>query len=86
VAVAGPRKPTGVLQRLWAGWKAFGRKIGDIQSRVLLSVVYFTVIAPFGLAIRWMTDPLAIKSTTAKGWRPRPPGQGADPERARQQF
>jgi hypothetical protein len=74
------------MRRLWAAWKAFGRKIGDIQSRLLLSVVYFSVLAPFGFAVRIATDPLAIKPRTPKGWRARPPGQEASRERALEQF
>jgi hypothetical protein len=76
----------GALRRLWEGWKRLGRKLGDVQARLLLSVVYFTVIAPFALAVRWAGDPLAIKRGSPRGWRPRPPAPPLTLERARRQF
>ena len=71
-----------MFRRLWAGWKRIGRKIGDFQSRLLLSLFYFVVIAPFALGIRWGADPLAIKPRTPKGWRLRPRGAGVTVGRA----
>jgi hypothetical protein len=83
-----PWHPQGkrLMQRLWSRWKRVGHAIADVQSRVLLTVTYFTVIAPFGLAIRAAADPLAIKSGTPRGWRLRPAETPGDVRRARQQF
>lgn len=77
---------TGVLRRSWAGWKRIARTIGDVQSRLLLSVVYVTVIVPFGLVLRCAADPLALDARTPKGWRPLPRASAPTAERARQQF
>ena len=74
-----------LLRRAWHGWKRIGRKIGDFQARVLLTVFYFVIVAPFALAIRTFGDPLAIKPTTARGWRPRPPAPTSVTS-ARRQF
>ena len=41
------------------GQKRVGRRIGDFQARVLLSFFYYTVFAPFAIAVRWVSDPLA---------------------------
>ncbi|MBI4277524.1 MAG: hypothetical protein HY660_03625 [Armatimonadetes bacterium] len=60
-----------VWRRLWDGWKVIARKIGDFQARLLLTVLYFAIVAPFALAVRWSRDPLAIKPGTPRGWRPR---------------
>jgi len=49
------------LKRLWQGWKRIAKKIGNFQSRVLLTIFYFTVVLPFGLAARLFSDPLRIK-------------------------
>jgi hypothetical protein len=62
-----------------------GRRIGDIQARLLLSIVYAVVVAPFALVVQLATDPLAAKPDTVKGWRPRPASSGPSLERARQQ-
>jgi len=72
------------LRRLWEGWKRVGRKIGDFQARVLLTLFYFVVLAPFALAVRLMADPLGLKQ--AGGWHTVPPKGDTPIERARQQF
>jgi len=74
-----------LLRRAWEGWKRFGRRLGDIQARVLLTVFYFTIVAPFALVVRLATDPLAVRRGTPKGWRPRPEPTGTPLERARRQ-
>ncbi len=50
-----------MLKRAWEAWKAFGKKIGNFQARVLLTVFYAILMLPFGLAARWFSDPLRIK-------------------------
>jgi hypothetical protein len=72
-----------VLRRLWEGWKRVGRKIGDFQARVLLTVFYFVMLAPFAAVIRWKADPLGLQR--GGGWQP--VTRATDPlERARRQF
>jgi len=63
-----------VLRRLWQGWKRIAHKIGDFQARVLLTIFYFVIVAPFGLAVRTFSDPLALKAKTPRGWRQRASG------------
>jgi len=72
-----------LLRRLWEGWKRFGRKVGDFQARVLLTVFYFVMLAPFAIVVRWKADPLALKG--AGGWLP-VTRAGTALERARRQF
>ena len=74
-----------VLRRLWQGWKRIAHKIGDFQARVLLTIFYFVIVSPFGLAVRTFSDPLALKAKTPRGWRPRASGAVAL-EQARRQF
>ena len=33
----------------------------DFNARVVLTVMYFVVVGPFGLAARWFSDPLALR-------------------------
>jgi hypothetical protein len=74
----------GLLRRAWEGWKRFGKRVGDLQARILLTVFYFVILAPFGLGVR-AADPLGLRRT-GTGWRPRPPAPEGDPlVRARQQ-
>jgi hypothetical protein len=71
------------LRRLWEGWKRVGRKIGDFQARVLLTLFYFVILAPFAVVVRFKADPLGLKR--GGGWLP--VVRAADPlTRARRQF
>jgi hypothetical protein len=49
------------LRKLWVGWKRFGQMIGDFLARAVLTIFYFTIFMPFGLAVRLLSDPLAMK-------------------------
>ena len=75
-----------IVHRFWQAWKRLGRKIGDFQARVLLTVAYFIVVAPFALAVRWTADPLALKAKTGRGWRSRSVVSGDPMAWARRQF
>lgn len=73
-----------VMRRAWEAWKRFGKKVGDLQARVLLTIFYFLILAPFGLVMRG-ADPLGLRHPGA-GWRVRPPVPAGDPvARARRQ-
>jgi hypothetical protein len=50
-----------MLKRIWQAWKRIAHKIGNFQSRVLLTIFYFIFVLPFGLAARLFSDPLRIK-------------------------
>jgi hypothetical protein len=71
---------------LWERWKRFGKKIGDFQARALLTIFYFIILAPFALIIRWVSDPLAIKTKTSGGWQVKGEAEGSPRERASRQF
>lgn len=71
--VEAPAKKGG-WRELWAAWKRVARKIGDFQARILLTIFYFVLLAPFALIVRRTSDPLAIKPGAQGGW--------SEPERA----
>lgn len=48
--------------RLWRKWKALAWKIGNFQARVLLSLLYFTLLLPFGVGLRLLSDPLKTRT------------------------
>ncbi|MBI3825218.1 MAG: hypothetical protein HY294_04415 [Candidatus Rokubacteria bacterium] len=84
----GPVDPTsapGVLRRAWRAWKRFGKRLADIQARILLTVFYYVIAAPFGIVMRF-TDPLGLRPGIRHGWRARPPLAGSAMDRARRQF
>ncbi len=61
-----------MFRRLWHEWLILARHIGSFQARVLITLVYFTLLVPFGLLARLLSDPLqhrARAQTTM--WRSR---------------
>ncbi len=73
-------------RKLWEGWRHIAKRIGDFQARVLLAVFYFVLFWPFALAVRWGSDPLAIKANAPRGWRPKATGEGPAMDQAQRQF
>jgi hypothetical protein len=71
---------------VWDSWKRVGRKIGDLQARVLLSLFYFVILGPFALILRWRSDPLGIKPGARRGWLLKGVEEGTPLERAARQF
>ncbi|MGC8880053.1 MAG: hypothetical protein ACP5R2_12600 [Anaerolineae bacterium] len=57
---------------LWQAWKAFARRMGNYQGRILMAFLYFTVVLPFGAAATVLGDPLGIKrKKSASNWQPK---------------
>ncbi len=51
-----------MLVKLWKTWKQIGQMLGDLVARIFLTLFYFTVFVPFGLAVRFFQDPLQLAS------------------------
>lgn len=75
-----------LLRTLWRAWRVAAKKIGEFQSWVILTILYFVVIAPFALAIRWFSDPLQLQGTAAWYGLPRDVRAAPDLNAARRQF
>jgi len=56
------------LRRVWHIWRRIGQVIGDWIARVVLTAFYFTLFAPFGLGVRLLSDPLAVKHEHRAQW------------------
>ena len=50
-----------MLKKIWEGWKKIAFRIGLVQSRVLLTILYFLVVAPFALVVKAFTDHLKLR-------------------------
>ncbi len=57
-----------MLKQLWLGWKAVARRIGDIQSRLLLTLFYFLAVAPFAIGVKLFADPLNLAEKDHSNW------------------
>jgi hypothetical protein len=56
------------LRKGWQTWKRIGQTIGDAFGRLVLTVFYFTLFMPFALGVRFLGDPLAIRSRGRSKW------------------
>jgi hypothetical protein len=45
----------------WARWKAMSERVANVQARVLLSIFYFTLMAPFGVWQAFVSDRLVLR-------------------------
>jgi len=69
VAGRGARGGLGARASLgWSRWKALSKKAADLQARIVLTVFYFTVVAPFGLIRTFGADALSIKKDHPRAW------------------
>jgi hypothetical protein len=75
-----------MMKHIWQKWQGVARRIGDIQARLILTLLYFVLIGPFALIVRWGADPLSLKTGGLQGWRLK--GDVKDPamKRAMNQF
>lgn len=62
-----------MLRRTSDGWMRLAGIIGNFNSRVLLTLVYFLVVAPVGLCARLLSDALALRVQRKSSWMARLP-------------
>lgn len=61
------------LKKFWSGWKKVAYKIARIQTKILVSLFYFLILAPLGALFRvfgW--DPLesrGFRSSKPTNWK-----------------
>ncbi len=72
------------LRSFWETWKRFGRFMGNLITRLILTLLYFTIFVPFGVGARLFTDPLLIKTEREKSWNQRESGDKSLEEIMRQ--
>jgi hypothetical protein len=75
-----------MFRRLWEHWKVIAHKIGTFQSRVLLNIFYFVILAPFGLGVKLFADPLRMRQQNYSHWLEKESQPAPAWERARRQF
>jgi hypothetical protein len=66
----------------WRRWKRLAHRAAEIQAFVVLTIVYWLVVAPVGLVMR-----IGRRGPAAPaGWKTRPPSGPVPLEAARRQF
>ncbi len=58
--------PTALRATISARWKKIGHAIGNFQARVLLTLIYYVLVLPFGLAVRVFSDSMHMKKRPDK--------------------
>jgi len=54
------------LRDYWRTWTHLAHRIGNFQARVLLTTLYAVALFPFGVAVRFLRDPLRIKKRPSR--------------------
>ena len=64
-----------VLSLLWAGWKKFAHVLGIINTKILLTLTYFIIIAVVAIIMKlFRKDPLDRRmKPSASYWHQREP-------------
>lgn len=63
-----------VLQLTWERFSIIARIFGDMQARVIATLLYFTIILPFGVIMRSGDNPFAQRGSQSQaGWLEREP-------------
>lgn len=71
-SAGGERKSLNEIVRLmWARFKVIGRVVGDVQGRTIVTIFYYTILAPFAIGARLTSDPLRLRGASA--WLEREP-------------
>lgn len=77
--------PSTAAGRAWARWRAFARRAAEVQSHVLMWLLYWVAFVPIASIQRRTSDPLDLRRSDSPAWREREP-LDADLPRARRQF
>jgi hypothetical protein len=57
---------------LWRAWRAYAKRAGQYQTRLLLALVYVVVVGPMALAARLAGTKLLDIDHQTGGWLKRP--------------
>ena len=76
-----------VLGPVQRGWMAFALVLGHVNTRIILTVLYYLVMTPVGFVLRLFRDPLdrTLGEGKASHWVKREPGP-VDAARYERQF
>lgn len=76
-----------ILGPVQRGWMAFAMVLGHVNTRIILTIMYYLVMTPVGLIMRLFRDPLdrSLKDTRDSQWVRREQ-QPVEPARYERQF
>ena len=62
-----------MFKQMWRGWLKFAHVLGTVQMMIVLTLVYWTILAVMAVPYRFFADSLSTKSRGGKGWTEREP-------------
>jgi hypothetical protein len=77
--------PLALPRRAFERWKKCAHAIGVVQTRIIMLIIYVTVVLPTGLLFRLSRDPLRLRPPRGTNWKPCAQ-EKIDLETARRQF
>jgi hypothetical protein len=61
-----------LASRAWERWKVIAKKIGNFQSRLLLTLFYLLIVPFFAVIVKVFKDPLHLRPHKGRSyWRER---------------
>ena len=59
---------TRALKSAWGGWLRFATVLGTVQMIIILSLIYWTILAVIAIPFKVLADPLSRKSHGESQW------------------
>jgi hypothetical protein len=59
-----------MLKVAWQKWKGVAHALGTFQARILLTIFYGILVFPFGMFVRFFSDPLRIRRRPTRWLEP----------------
>ena len=76
-----------LLRKLWALWKAFGHALGQVQTAILLGIIYHVAIGPISLVSRLLRrEMLSLRQPQGSSYATTLAPVSSTLERAQRQF
>ena len=70
LAQSGEAQSLGLLRLAWRGWLRFAEILGTVQMIVILSLLYWTMLAIVAIPMRLMGDPMRLRRRHPPEWVP----------------
>jgi hypothetical protein len=74
------------LDRVYRIWMILGRVLGEINSRIILTLIFFGVVLPIGVAKRWLGDDPLLRKLDRHAATYRKTREARPPSHMRRQF